>query len=64
MTPTQTQIFSDGNAEFMDESGMEVNMRNIHEFLKPSLIQTKYDLMVGSNGAYTPFKYTTDTENF
>jgi hypothetical protein len=28
MTPTQTQIFSDGNAEFMDES-MEVNMRNI-----------------------------------
>jgi hypothetical protein len=49
----------------MDESGMEVNMRNIHEFLKPSFtIQTKYDLMVGSNGAYTPFKYTTVTEIF
>jgi hypothetical protein len=48
----------------MDESGMEVNMRNI-QFLKPSFtIQTKYDLMVGSNGAYTPFKYTTVTENF
>jgi hypothetical protein len=64
-TDTNSKYFSDGNAEFMDESGMEVNMRNIHEFLKPSFtIQTKYDLMVGSNGAYTPFKYTTDYRKF
>lgn len=64
-TDTNSKYFSDGNAEFMDESGMEVNMRNIHEFLKPSFtIQTKYDLMMGSNGAYTPFKYTTDYRKF
>jgi hypothetical protein len=29
-TDTNSKYFSDGNAEFMDENGMEVNMRNIH----------------------------------
>jgi hypothetical protein len=47
----------------MDESGMEVNMRNIHEFLKPSFtIQTKYDLMVSSSWAYTSLKYLAVTD--
>ena len=49
---------TEGNAEFLAETGLAKVFRECDPFLRPPMVATcRYDLMAGSAGAHTPFRY-------
>ena len=57
--------FSEGNSEFLAETGAVKNMSYNDEFLRPHLVSNcNYDVMFGSNNVETPFRYEINYRNY
>jgi hypothetical protein len=64
-TDTNSRYFSENNHDFVEESGLVTAFELNDEFFKPAMtVQTKYDLCIGSKGAYTPLRYHTGFRDF
>jgi len=62
---SRAHFITEGNLEYIEESGLYSEYEQLNSYLKPSLtIQTKYDLLQGSEGAYTPLRYHTDERQY
>ena len=62
---TRSHFISEGNMDFIEESGLYSEYAELNPYLKPAwTIQTKYDVLQGSEGAYTPLRYHTDERRF
>jgi len=62
---SRAHFITEGNLEFIEKSGLYSEYEELNPYLKPSLtIQTKYDLLQGSEGAYTPLRYHTDERQY
>ncbi len=63
-TDTRSRFYSENNFD-MTEEIIEYHFKTMDEFLKPKFtLQTKYDVMFGSDGAYTALKYHTFYRHF
>ena len=57
--------FSEGNVDFLQETGAIKNMSYNDEFLRPQLVSNcHYDVLMGSNGVETPFRYDLNYRNY
>jgi hypothetical protein len=57
--------FSEGNMDFLTETGAIKNMSYNDEFLRPYMVSNcDYDILMGSNGAETPFRYEINYRNY
>jgi hypothetical protein len=64
-TDTQAKYFSDGNAHFIEETGLgSLFQENNVDLQPPFTINKRYDLMFGSPKAVTPMLYHTDDRRF
>ena len=62
---SKSAYFSENNEDFLDESKLVDLWKNNDEFLKPSMVvQSKYDIMLGSRGACLPLRYHTHYRHF
>ena len=61
---TKSRFYSEHNYEFAAENSNAM-FSEIDSFLKPAFsAQTKYDIIFGSKGAYTPMRYHTEFRKF
>jgi hypothetical protein len=61
----KAKYFSEGNTEFLTETGAIKNMTYNDEFLRPYLVSNcNYDVMFGSNNVETPFRYEMNYRNY
>jgi len=57
--------FSESNNDFLQETGVYKNMQYNDEFLRPYMVSNcYYDILMGTSGAITPFKYELNYRNF
>jgi hypothetical protein len=57
--------FSEGNTEFLAETGAQKNMSYNDEFLRPFLVSNcNYDILMGSDGVTTPLRYEINYRNY
>ena len=57
--------FSEGNTEFLGETGAQKNMSYNDEFLRPFLVSNcNYDILMGSAGVTTPLRYEINYRNY
>jgi hypothetical protein len=57
--------FSEGNSDFLTETGAVKNMSYNDEFLRPYLVSNcNYDVMFGSDNVETPFRYEINYRNY
>jgi hypothetical protein len=57
--------FSEGNSEFLLETGAQKNMSYNDEFLRPFLVSNcNYDILMGSTGVTTPLRYEINYRNY
>ena len=57
--------FSENNRDFLEETGVIKNLKYNDEFLRPYMVSNcNYDIMMGSNGTCTPFRYEINYRNF
>ncbi len=57
--------YSENNNEFLQESGVIKNMRYYDEYLRPYMVSNcEYDIILGSNNCFTPFRYEINYRNF
>ena len=57
--------FSENNGDFLQETGVYKSFQYNDEFLRPSLVSNcNYDIMFGSNGTVTPFRYEINYRNY
>ena len=62
---SKSAYFSENNEEFLEESGINSDWQENDIHLKPPFtVQQKYDIMIGSRGAYTPLRYHTNFRYF
>jgi hypothetical protein len=60
-----TIYFSEGNSDFLTETGAVKNMSYNDEFLRPYLVSNcNYDVMFGSTNVATPFRYEINYRNY
>ena len=56
---------SENNGDFLQETGVIKNFRYNDSFLRPHMVSNcNYDILLGSNGTVTPFKYEINYRNF
>ena len=56
---------TENNNDFLRETGVVKNFNYNDVFLRPYMVSNcKYDILIGSNGATTPFKYEINYRNF
>jgi hypothetical protein len=61
----ESAYFSENNADFLQETGVYKNFQYNDEFFRPSLVSNcRYDIMFGSNGTSTPFRYELNYRNY
>lgn len=61
----KSAYFSENNEEFVEESGLIAQWERNNDYLKPPMVvQTKYDLMLGSRGVALPLRYHTHHRHF
>jgi hypothetical protein len=61
----QSQYFTENNYDFLQETGVGKNLKYNDEYLRPYMISNcNYDIMFGSNGTETPFRYEINYRNF
>jgi hypothetical protein len=61
----QSLYFSENNSDFLVETGAVKNMMYNDEFLRPHLVSNcNYDVMFGSSGVSTPFRYELNYRNY
>ena len=57
--------FSENNSEFLNETGVVKNLKYNDEYLRPYMVSNmNYDIMLGSEGTCTPFRYEINYRNF
>jgi hypothetical protein len=62
---TSSSYFSENNAEFLQETGVTKSFQYNDEFLRPYMVSNcNYDVMVGSSGTVTPFRYELNYRNY
>jgi hypothetical protein len=60
-----SQYCSEKNEEFLKETGIIKSMQHNDLYLRPPLISNcNYDILMGSNGYITPFRYDINYRNF
>lgn len=61
----KNHLFSENNADFLEESGLIKKLKIGDSILKPSFtLSSQYDLWFGSCGTSLPFRYHTDSRQF
>jgi hypothetical protein len=61
----KSTYFSEGNMDFLQETGAIKNMSYNDEFLRPYLVSNcYYDVIMGSTNVETPFRYDLNYRNF
>ena len=64
-TDTKGTYITEDNQSFVDETGLYKHFENCDLLMKPNMsIQTKYDIMYGSEKSYTPFRYHNHYRHF
>lgn len=64
-TDNKSHFITEGNHEFIEESGIYDEFTELNTYLKPPLtVVTRYDMMMGSHNAVTPLRYHTDDRVF
>lgn len=59
------QYFTENNAEFLKETGVAKQFQYNDEFLRPYMVSNcNYDVMAGSDGTRTPFRYEVNYRNY
>jgi hypothetical protein len=59
------KYYSENNQEFLQETGIIKIMQQNDFQLRPPLVSNcNYDIMMGSNGAFTPFRYDINYRNY
>jgi hypothetical protein len=62
---TASTYFSENNADFLTETGVIKHFQYNDSFLRPNLVSNcYYDVMFGSQGVTTPFRYDLNYRNF
>ena len=62
---TNSTYFSEGNTDFLQETGAIKNMSYNDEFLRPSLVSNcYYDILMASANVETPFRYDLNYRNY
>jgi hypothetical protein len=57
--------FSEGNSDFLLETGAQKNMSYNDEFLRPFMVSNcNYDVLMGSTGVETPLRYEINYRNY
>jgi len=57
--------FSENNADFLQETGIDKNMRYNDEFLRPYMVSNcNYDVLMASTHTFTPFRYEINYRNY
>lgn len=57
--------YSEGNSDFLGETGAQKNMSYNDEFLRPFLVSNcNYDILMGSAGVETPLRYEINYRNY
>lgn len=57
--------FSENNMDFLQETGVIKHMQYNDEFIRPPMVSNcNYDIMLGSDGTQTPFRYEINYRNF
>jgi hypothetical protein len=60
-----SSYFSENNGDFLQETGVIKSMRYNDEFLRPYMVSNcNYDIMMGSQGTCTPFRYEVNYRNY
>jgi hypothetical protein len=61
----ESNYFTEGNTEFLNETGAIKNMSYNDSFLRPSLVSNcYYDIMIASQNTETPFRYDLNYRNY
>ena len=61
----QSCFFSENNQDFLVDTGIIKIIKQNDEFLRPYMLSNyNYDVMMGSNGTVTPFRYEINYRNF
>lgn len=64
-TDTNSRYFTENNHEFVEDAGLSIPFELNDKYFKPSMtVQTKYDICMGSKGAYSPLRYHTYYRDF
>lgn len=62
---THSSYFTENNHDFVEDANLYQFFHANDEFIKPSTtVITKYDIMMGSSGAYTPLRFHKDCRRF
>ncbi len=57
--------FTEGNQDFLQETGVVKNMQYNDEYIRPYMVSNcNYDIMMGSNNVTTPFRYELNYRNY
>jgi hypothetical protein len=57
--------FSEDNSDFLKETGVEKSFKYNDEFLRPYMVSNcNYDILMGSEGMCTPFRYEINYRNY
>jgi len=60
-----SSYFSENNSDFLNETGVIKNLKYNDEYLRPYMVSNmNYDIMLGSEGTCTPFRYEINYRNF
>jgi hypothetical protein len=60
-----SSYLTEKNTDFLEETGVVKNMKYNDEFLRPYMLSnTNYDILMGSNQTFTPFKYNINYRNY
>jgi len=60
-----SSYYSENNSDFLQETGVDKNMRYNDAFLRPYMLSNlSYDILMGSNQTTTPFKYEINYRNY
>lgn len=61
----QSLYYSENNFDFLEETGIVKTMKYNDEFLRPYMVSNcNYDILMGSNGTTTPFRYKLNYRNY
>jgi hypothetical protein len=61
----QSLYYSENNSDFLEETGIVKTMKYNDEFLRPYMVSNcNYDILMGSNGTTTPFRYKLNYRNY
>ena len=61
----KSTYFSENNFDFLNDTGVIKNFRYNDEYLRPYMVSNlNYDIMLGSNGTHTPFRYEINYRNY